>query len=137
MRVPWSECSSGVSGSTRTSLSLRAPLIRPARSACLRCTPAKGWSSPWSSCPRWRHSAFKSSLCGMDVNTGVDSRAITAALESLGIPFAEYTERGQATTFAHLSAVPLEAVNWQAWDRGVVFDDTLYLSATGIGNYLA
>jgi superfamily I DNA/RNA helicase len=82
-------------------------------------------------------SAFMSSLCGMDVNTGVDSPAIRSALESLNIPYSEYTERGQAATFAHLSAVPPEAVDWQAWDRGVVFDGTLYLSATGIGNYLA
>ena len=82
-------------------------------------------------------SAFVASLSGMAVDTGVDSAAITAALHDLGVPYREYSERGQATTFADLGAVPPEAVNWASWERRLVFDEELWVSPSGISNYLA
>jgi len=82
-------------------------------------------------------SAFVSSLAGISAGTSPDSRTMTNALAAAGVPYHEYSERGQATTFGNLGAAPAGAAEWEPWNRNVAFTDELKLSPTGLTNYLA
>ncbi|MHB8507325.1 MAG: ATP-dependent helicase [Candidatus Dormibacteria bacterium] len=95
------------------------------------------WADEYESGEPAVPSAFVSSLAGISPATAVDSAAITAALATAGVPYSEYTERGKATTFGIVGTAPEGAATWQPWDTSVAFTDELWMSPTGLTNYLA